>query len=79
MEYDFDLSRENLNSPEAFRGLRYKEPSFKSGGALVERLLATLRDVRDAPSPPVPVGQAVPDDAEETSAGEEGGSREVAE
>lgn len=78
VSYDFDLSRENLDAPETFRGLRQKEPAFRSGHTGVKILLATLREIRDAQATPGPVRQAVPGDAEVTSAGDESGSREGA-
>lgn len=82
IEYDCDLAHENLDSPEEFRCLRSRDPAAmrESGKWYVEYLLEGLREVRDGrwapPAPRVPAGQAVPDDAEETSGGEEGGSRE---
>jgi type II secretory pathway pseudopilin PulG len=74
--YDFDLLQENLDSPETFRGLRQKDPNYGPDNGFVEILLATLRELRDSHAEsPVPVGQAVPDDAEEPSAGDANGSR----
>lgn len=74
--YDFDLLQENLDSPESFRGLRQKEPNYGPDNGFVEILLAKLREIRDAQRPSASADQASPDDGEETSAGEEGGSRE---
>ncbi len=75
VSYDFDLSREKLDSPETFRGLREKDPNYGPDNGFVEILLATLREIRDAQAPSASADQAPSDESEETSAGGENGSR----
>lgn len=81
--YDVDLAKEDLDSVKTFRLLKPRNPDRFSDYGVYDwffpEFLATLRAARDGELPaPAPTGQAVPDDAEEASAGEVDGSREGA-